>query len=190
MTCPRIEGARDSHPRKAMHPISCRDSRHEEIPGNGPVFVQRRHTLNLGIPRRGYSGVGLLVPLPRHAFGGRPVPGVWVASTFDPRARHPRLTSYCRGSGCPATGHLDMSNLQSGPGSRAPEVRGQIAGGERAGSCSRTHRTDALSKPAPAGAAETQHHARRDTTKQRHHAAAATCRGGDSGVRIPVGARA
>ena len=37
-----------------------------------------------------------LVPLSRHDIFGALVPGVGAVSTFDLRARHPRLTSHCR----------------------------------------------------------------------------------------------
>ena len=57
-----------------------------------------------------------------------------------------------------------LVHRERGASCDAPKGQWRIAGGKRAGSCSRTHRTNALPKPAPAGAAEPQHHPRATTT--------------------------
>src|SRR5258708_34925494 len=60
--------------------------------------VVRGHTPTIGTDRVEADRASLAssCPLPRHATFWLCVPGVRASSTFDSRARHPRLTSYCR----------------------------------------------------------------------------------------------
>src|SRR5258708_4282465 len=60
--------------------------------------VVRGHTPTIGTNRVEGDRASLAssCPLPRHATLVLCVPGVRASSTFDSRARHPRLTSHCR----------------------------------------------------------------------------------------------
>src|SRR5258707_15604024 len=60
--------------------------------------VVRGYTSTIGTDRVEADRASLAssCPLPRHATFWLCVPGVRASSTFDSRARHPRLTSHCR----------------------------------------------------------------------------------------------
>src|SRR5258708_7551932 len=71
--------------------------------------VVRGHTPTIGNDRVEADRASLTssCPLPRHATFVLCVPGVRAASTFDSRARHPRLTSHCRCRGSVLRAHLE-----------------------------------------------------------------------------------
>src|SRR5258708_1384351 len=84
--------------------------------------VVRGHTPTIGTNRveGGRASLASSCPLPRHATFVLCVPGVRASSTFDSRARHPRLTSHCRCRG---------NALRAGLESLMTLKLGHIAGG-------------------------------------------------------------
>ena len=52
MTCTQIEGARSSHPRNECPKISCRDSRHEEMPNESGVVRGHSSTIGATVAKR------------------------------------------------------------------------------------------------------------------------------------------
>src|SRR5258708_4806984 len=107
VTCPQIEGARSSHPRNVCPKNIVPRQRHEEMPHDRGVV--RGHTPTIGTDRVEADRASLAssCPLPRHATFWLCVPGVRASSTFDSRARHPRLTSHCRCRGSVLRAHLE-----------------------------------------------------------------------------------
>src|SRR5258708_31747817 len=81
--------------------------RHEEMPNDRGVV--RGHTPTIGTDRVEADRASLAssCPLPRHATFWLCVPGVRASSTFDSRARHPRLTSHCRCRASVLRAHLE-----------------------------------------------------------------------------------
>src|SRR5260370_30542997 len=75
--------------------------------------VVRGHTPTIGTDRVEADRASLAssCPLPRHATFWLCVPGVRASSTFDSRARHPRLTSHCRCRG--NTLHARLESLMT-----------------------------------------------------------------------------
>src|SRR5258708_31650747 len=71
--------------------------------------VVRGYTSTIGTDRVEADRASLAssCPLPRHASFGLGVRGVRASSTFDSRARHPRLTSHCRCRGSVLRAHLE-----------------------------------------------------------------------------------
>src|SRR5258708_37476536 len=76
--------------------MSCRDSGHEEMPNDRGVVPGHTSTIGTDRVEGDRASLASSCPLPRHATFVLCVPGVRASSTFDSRARHPRLTSHCR----------------------------------------------------------------------------------------------
>src|SRR5260370_32591400 len=129
-----IEGAHSSHPRNECPKFIVPRQRHEEMPNDRGVV--RGHTPTIGTDRVEADRASLAssCPLPRHATFWLCVPGVRASSTFDSRARHPRLTSHCRCRGNTLHARLEslmplkLAPMPDGGGNPLPPGEDRVRG--------------------------------------------------------------